>query len=118
MMPRTPSELAEFYRGARLLVAPSIWCETFGLVVAEAMSHGIPVVATRIGALQNTVDEEVTGLLFELGNVTDLSEKISRLWNNPSVCREFGRAAREKVRDQYNIDAHFRQTMRAYESVL
>ena len=39
VIPRTPSELAEFYRGARLLVAPSIWCETFGLVVAEAMSQ-------------------------------------------------------------------------------
>jgi glycosyltransferase involved in cell wall biosynthesis len=118
VMPETPQELAEFYRGARIVVAPSIWCETFGLVVAEAMSHGIPVVATRVGALQNTVDDAVTGLLFELGNVTDLSEKILRLWNSPSLCRDLGRAAREKVRDQFNLDAHFSQTMHAYQAVL
>lgn len=118
VMTGTPEELAEFYRGARIVVAPSTWCETFGLVAAEAMSHGIPVVATRIGALQNTVDDEVTGLLFELGNVTDLCEKISRLWNSPSLCRDLGRAAREKVRDQFNLDVHFRQTMHAYQAVL
>ena len=111
-------ELEEFYRGARMVVVPSIWCETFGLVAAEAMSHGVPVVATRLGALQNTVDDEETGLLFDLGNVADLSEKILRLWNDDALCRKLGHAAREKVRDQYNLDAHFNQTMHAYESVL
>jgi glycosyltransferase involved in cell wall biosynthesis len=115
---RSPEELAAFYRGARIAVTPSTWCETFGLVAAEAMSHGVPVVATRLGALQHTVDDEVTGLLFEPGNVADLSEKISRLWNDESLCRSLGGAAREKVRDQFNIDAHFNQTMRAYQSVL
>ncbi len=116
--PGTPEDLAEFYRGARLVVVPSIWCETFGLVAAEAMSHGVPVVATRLGALQNTVDDEVSGLLFESGNVNDLAEKISRLWESASLCRKLGRAAREKVRDQFNIDAHFNQTMRAYQEAL
>ena len=115
---RTREELAEFYRGARMVVAPSIWCETFGLVAAEAMSHGIPVVATRLGALQNTVDDERTGLLFEVGNVSDLSEKLLRLWNDESLCRKLGHAAREKVRDQFNLDAHFNQTLHAYKSVL
>ncbi len=118
VMPGTPAELADFYRGARIVVAPSIWCETFGLVAAEAMSHGIPVVATRVGALQDTVDDEVTGLLFNLGNVIDLSEKLSRLWDDPLLCRRFGEAAREKVRAQFSLDEHFNQTMRAYQSVL
>ena len=117
-MPATSEDLAKFYRGARLLVVPSTWSETFGIVAAEAMSHGVPVVATRLGALQYTVDDEVTGLLFEKGNVPDLSEKISRVWNDPSLCRRLGRAAREKARDQFNVDVNFKQTMQAYQSAI
>lgn len=118
VLPGTREELAQFYRGARMVVAPSTWCETFGLVVAEAMSHGVPVVATRLGALQNTVDEDVTGLLFELGDIQDLMDKISRLWESPSLCRQLGAAGREKVRTEFTLDAHFDQTMRAYRSVV
>ena len=51
-MTRSKAELADFYRGARVLAVPSTWFETFGIVPAEAMSHGVPVVASRIEALQ------------------------------------------------------------------
>src|SRR5690606_18664734 len=47
----TREALSAFYRGARVLAVPSIWWETFGIVAAEASSHGVPVVASRIGAL-------------------------------------------------------------------
>jgi len=117
-MPETPQELAEFYRGARMLVVPSNWYETFGIVAAEAMSHGVPVIATRIGALQNTVDDEATGLLFENENVSDLAEKISRLWNDPALCTRLGQAAREKAKNQFNIDEHYERTLNAYQRVL
>ena len=113
-----PEDLAEFYRGARMLVVPSTWYETFGVVAGEAMSHGVPVIATRIGALQNTVDDEVTGLLFENGNVSDLAEKISRLWNDPELCKRLGHAGRKKATEQFSIDEHFRRTLHAYQCAL
>jgi len=51
----TRDDLMAFYRGARMLAAPSLWREAFGIVAAEAMSHGVPVIASRIGGLSDVV---------------------------------------------------------------
>lgn len=85
--------LMEFYRKARMLVVPSIWYETFGIVAAEAMSLGVPVVASRFGALQYTVRDGVSGLLFEMNNPEDLAEKITRIWNDPQLAKSLGEGA-------------------------
>jgi glycosyltransferase involved in cell wall biosynthesis len=114
----TRESLMQFYRGARFLVAPSLWYETFGLVAAEAMAQGIPVLVSRIGALQNVVVDGVTGLLFEPGSVDDLVTKMSRLWNAPELCRQFGAAAYMHARNEFNGEAHMRHLMAAYERAL
>ena len=117
VMTRTPEELAAFYRGARMIVVPSIWYETFGLVPAESMSHGVPVVASRIGALQETVEDGVTGLLFEPGSAEDLAEKLTELWNNRDLCRRLGAAARQRISQRCSEEAHFTRLVRIYQDV-
>lgn len=116
--PNSPEELAEFYRAARIVVVPSMWYETFGIVAAEALSHGVPVVASRVGALQDTVQDGITGLLFELNNVDDLTEKIVRLWNDEALCRTLGAAAYEWVRERFNEEIHFSLHMDTYERAI
>jgi glycosyltransferase involved in cell wall biosynthesis len=110
-------ELDAFYRGARMLVFPSLWFETFGLVGAEAMSHGIPVITAHIGALTNLVDDEVNGLLFEPGNAVDLSEKITRLWNDQELGRRLGRGARHKALANWTVERYFSQLIQLYDEV-
>lgn len=114
VLTRSPEELAAFYRGARMLVVPSIWYETFGIVAAEAMSHGIPVIASRFGALQDTVRDGVSGLLFEMRSVEDLCEKITMLWHDADLCRALGAGGREQVRTRFNRELHFRRLTDAY----
>lgn len=114
----TPAALAEFYRGARMVVVPSIWEETFGVVAAEAMSHGVPVVAARIGALQDTVTDGATGLLFEPRNVDDLARAMRRLWDDPALCRRLGAAARRRVATEFDAASHVRQLLLAYERAI
>ena len=114
---RSRDELEAFYRGARMLVFPSEWFETFGLVGAEAMSHGIPVVAARIGALANLVDDEVNGLLFEPGNAAHMAEQITRLWYDDDLCRRLGRAARQKVQANWTVEEYFGRLATVYEEV-
>ena len=111
------AELEDFYRGARMLVVPSIWLETFGLVGAEAMSHGIPVVASRIGALSDLVQDGVDGLLFEPRNPRDLADKVSGLWADPELCRRLGRAARAKADTLWRPQRHFERHMAVYEAL-
>jgi glycosyltransferase involved in cell wall biosynthesis len=107
-------DLAAFYRGARLIVVPSVWFETFGLVGAEAMSHGIPAVASRIGAVAGLVEDGVDGLLFEAGNAADLADKVAGLWNDAERLRRLGRAARDKVQRLWAPERHLEGLQEIY----
>jgi len=118
VMTKSPAELAAFYRGARVVVVPSIWTETFGLVAAEAMSHGIPVVASRIGALPETVRDGETGLLAAPGDAADLAAKIRRVWDDADLARRLGRGARRHVETEYGEQAHLRRQMEIYRDAI
>lgn len=107
-------QLAAFYRGARFLVVPSLWFETFAIVAAEAMAHGVPVIAARIGALRDTVREGETGLHFTPGDPVDLAATMRRLWDDPALCRRLGRAAHRDVQRRFSEDAHFTRLIEAY----
>jgi glycosyltransferase involved in cell wall biosynthesis len=109
--------LDAFYRGARMLVFPSTYFETFGLVGAEAMSHGVPVIASRLGALAELVDDGVDGLLFEPGDPRDLAQKVARLWADPDLCRRLGQAARAKAASLWSPRSHFERTQSVYDAL-
>ena len=118
VMTRSPADLAAFYRGARMLVVPSVWPETFGIVAAEAMGHGIPVVASRIGGLQGNIRDGESGLLAEPGNVADFADKIARVWADPELARRLGRGARDHALQLFSHQSHFDRLMRIYQAVL
>jgi glycosyltransferase involved in cell wall biosynthesis len=115
---RSPAELAEFYRNARFLVVPSLWEETFSVVSAEAMSHGVPVLAARIGAIPDTVLDGVTGQFFAPGDVDDLAAGLRRLWDDPALCRRLGEAGRRRVATEFDEAAHLRQLRIAYDRAI
>jgi glycosyltransferase involved in cell wall biosynthesis len=110
--------LASFYAGARMVVVPSTWFETFGIVAGEAMAHGVPVVASRIGALNEVVDDGVTGLVFEPGDANDLAVKIRTLWDDPERCSALGAGGRSKVQQRYSADAHCHGLIGAYSKAI
>ncbi len=66
------------------------------MVAVEAMASGVPVVASRIAGLSEVVGE--AGLLFEVGNPTDLADKISMLWKSPALWAEKRRLGIERSR--------------------
>ncbi|MGC4252733.1 MAG: glycosyltransferase family 4 protein [Sphingobium sp.] len=112
---RNAAMLAQVYRGARALAVPSLWFETFAIVAAEAMAHGVPVVASRIGALNDTVREGKTGLHFNPGDAADLARQLRRIWDDPRLCRALGNAAYSDVLSRFDEDAHFNRLLQAYE---
>jgi glycosyltransferase involved in cell wall biosynthesis len=112
------NQLDGFYRNARFLVVPSVWFEPFGLVVAEAMSRGLPVIASRIGGLPEIIEDGVTGLLFEPGNADDLAEKMKLLWRSPNMCRQMGMAGREKAIREYSEDVYYKRLMVVYKRAI
>jgi glycosyltransferase involved in cell wall biosynthesis len=77
----------------------SVFClptrrEAYGIAFLEALAHGLPVVATRVGALPELVSEGETGYLVEVGDVDALTSRLTALLDDPEACRRFGLAAR------------------------
>jgi len=92
----SPERLSELYARAAVVVCPSR-AEGFGLVCAEAMSHGRAVVACSVGGLLDLVEDGVTGLLVPPCDPVALREAIDRLLGDDELRRRLGTAARERV---------------------
>lgn len=107
--------MQEFLRGARLLVMPSKWFETFGIVAGEALAMGVPVVASRIGALKEVVRDGASGLHVTPGDPEDLADKIRFLWDHPSVCVEYGREGRKWIKAHCEKSVFVDNTLKAYQ---
>ena len=111
-------EMAEFYRQSRLVVVPSECLEPFGLVAAEAMSHGRTVIASRIGGLTEIVEDGVTGLLVEPGKATDLADRIHCIWDDTALRKRLGLAGRDKSCREWSEARYLERLVALYEDVL
>jgi glycosyltransferase involved in cell wall biosynthesis len=92
------------YARAGIFVFPSLWHEPFGIPVIEAMAAGLPVVATRGGALPEIVVDGETGFLVDRGDSDGLRAAIAKLLANPLLRAEMGAAGRERVRKLFTWD--------------
>jgi glycosyltransferase involved in cell wall biosynthesis len=89
-------EVQKILQKARILVFPSLWYETQGIVVLEAMSFGIPVIISDTSIARDIVTDGITGLWFKGGDVIDLENKINILLNNNELAKKIGFAAYNK----------------------
>jgi glycosyltransferase involved in cell wall biosynthesis len=90
----------EMQRACAVLV-PSIWNETFGMVVIEAFAAGTPVIASRIGALAQLLEDGVTGLHVQPGDAADLASKLQWALAHPERMAEMGAKARRTYERLY-----------------
>ncbi len=101
-------------RGASWLVMPSIWYENFPRVLVEAYACGLPVIASRLGALAELVEDGVTGLLFEAGNASAMRAALAWAHENPVDMARMGRAARRAYEQRYTPDINLRELLDIY----
>jgi glycosyltransferase involved in cell wall biosynthesis len=92
--------------------------EGLPMVLLEAMAHGRPVVATRVGGMPSMVEEGRTGILVEPGDPAALRAAIDRLLDDRDSRRRLGAAAREKVAELCSWDRVVAETLAAYEAAL
>ena len=88
-------------RRARFLIFSSEWYENFPVTIAEAFACGVPVVCSRMGAMQEIVEDGRTGLHFTPGDAADLAAKVDvGLESSASVCGKWGKEARREYENQ------------------
>tara|TARA_B100001175_G_C19493826_1_gene634139 strand:+ start:569 stop:1726 length:1158 start_codon:yes stop_codon:yes gene_type:complete len=91
----SPEKLEKFYERIDLLVFPSLYPESFGMVVAEAMTHGVVPISSGIGGAFEVITHKLDGLLVEPGNSKDLYEKIVWCYRNKEKVKEIRKKARK-----------------------
>ena len=92
---------------ADLLVMPSVWYETFGRTVVEAFAAGTPVVASRLGAMAELIEDGVTGTLFPPGDAAALASAVDALLADGARRRRLSAAARRTFEDRYTADRNY-----------
>jgi glycosyltransferase involved in cell wall biosynthesis len=115
---KPPEQVFKLLRAAQFLVAPSTCYETFPLVAVEAFACGTPIIASRHGGLGELITDDVTGLLFNPADATDLAAKIAWAESHPERMLEMGRAARAEYDAKYTPKRNYRILMDIYEEAI
>ena len=95
------AEVEEYLQASDVFVLPSE-NEAFGASLVEAMSCGLSVVATPVGAMKEIVEDGRSGLLVPPGDFSGLFAALDRLLRNDDMSRRMGRVAAEAARDRYS----------------
>ena len=110
------AEISELMCQALFLVLPSEWYEGFPMVIVEAFAHGLPILASRIGSLEEIIDDGETGAFYEVGNDEDLSKKARWLLEHPKECHKMGINARNQYMKKFTSDVNYTQLFNIYNT--
>ncbi len=106
---------------AKFLMLPSR-SDSFGIVLLEAWSHCVPVIAARAGGIPGVVDDGATGLLVPFADVEGLVAAAERLISDPPFAQRLGRQGYERLRSGYNwatvverVAGHYQQVIAAHQ---
>ena len=110
-------ELSALYERARLFVHPTLY-EGSSMVTLEAMAHGKPVVATRVGGIPDKIFEDENGLLVPPGDEAALADAISRALGPGVALEAWGLRARRLVEERFDWRERVKELVALYERIL
>jgi glycosyltransferase involved in cell wall biosynthesis len=111
-------DVLEFIKGARFVIVPSECYENFPRVIVESYACGVPVIASRLGAVAELVDDQKTGLHFDAFHAEDLAQKINFLLNDSVLCVRMGEEARKVYLSKYTAEKNYQHLKSIYDEVL
>jgi glycosyltransferase involved in cell wall biosynthesis len=115
---RTKAEVEELIQQAAVMIVPSICYETFGRAIIEAYVQGVPVIASRLGAMAELVADQRTGLLFEPGSAAALAHAVTCFLADPDRRQRMRLAARQEYEARYTAEQNYQFLRSAYERAL
>ncbi len=110
-------ELIQYYQKATLCVVPSLY-EPGGTVAFEAMGCGCPVIASKVGGLEEIITDRQTGLLTPPGDATALADRLIELLQESQLRREISQKALESVHKYFDINVMARKTVDSYAKAI
>ena len=117
-LPEVPVwEMAKWYQVLDLYIAPQRW-EGFGLTPLEAMACGCPIIATRVGAFEELIDEGQTGTLIPAGDVNAMSEATVALIGDQAKLARWSTQARAHVLEKFKLQQEADALIAIYRELL
>ncbi len=110
------SDVDNFLATADIAVMSSRW-EGLGLALLEAMKHGLPVVATRVGGIVEVVDDGVTGILVGDDDAPALASAIGAVLSDTHKAKEMGEAGRRRIVSHFSADDMIDKTLAVYSEM-
>ncbi len=111
--PRVDTE--SFLSASDVFALLSVWEEAFAFSLLEAMASSCPIVATRIGAIPESVEDGLTGILVPPREAQAAADAILKLLNDKALRLGMGGAARKRVEDHFSLEHWVDQTIKLYE---
>ena len=102
------------YEASDIVCQASKWEEAFGWTIAEAMAFSKPLVATRVGAVPELVEDNVTGLLVDRDDMAGMAVRILRLAGDADLRAAMGAAGRRAVEQRFDLAENIRQHVALY----
>jgi glycosyltransferase involved in cell wall biosynthesis len=109
--------LSSLYRNSLLFVLPSLY-EAMPMVLLEAMSHGVPVVASRVGGIPEFIHDDINGYLVEPKDYHELGNKIRLLVENEFLREKIGAVNMDYVKENYSLEKMTQKTIQVYKCLL
>lgn len=116
--PLSREEVQAEMRSARALIFPSLWYEGMPLTVIEAFAAGLPVIASRLGAMNDMVDDGRTGRLVNPGDPRALADAVKAVAGDRNVTASMGSAARRAYLDTYAPEPNYAQLAAIYRQAV
>lgn len=111
-------DVLRMMKEARVLVFPSTWYESFPVTLAEAFATGLPVIASKLGAVQEIVEDGRTGLHFRPDDAEDLAAKVEWAYSHPRRMAEMSREARAEFERKYTPERNYELLMQIYRRAI
>lgn len=113
------SQINILLKKARFLVFPSVWYETYGLVVQEAAAHGVPCIVSDCTAAAELINHDDNGLLFKAKDIADLAGCIEKLTTNDRFLKSLSEAAYNKFWGiDHSVEKYAHDLASAYSNIL
>jgi glycosyltransferase involved in cell wall biosynthesis len=114
----TREHVLQLVGDALLQVVPSEWYEGFPMVILEAYSCGTPVLASRIGSLNEIVQEGITGYKFSVGDVDSLESTLLSILADLDSLKSMRTSVRQVFLEQYTAERNLTRTQKIYGQVI
>jgi glycosyltransferase involved in cell wall biosynthesis len=105
-------------QNAAFIIMPSTWYEGFPMVLVEAFACGTPALVSKLGSMEEIIEDGTTGLHFEAGNPLDLAEKAHWMINHPVQVSEMGCNARKEYLAKYTTEKNYEMLMDIYQQAI